>query len=477
MRAFEIFSFAGRIRAYRNHFRTRESKFVEGMVARSSYIRLFCFALLAIGSAPHAPGQQIELNLPAGAPLQLSIENRVSLKNVGQPVTARLLTPLFAFNTEVAPANSLVFGHVDRLNPVSRQRRILSIMNGDFTPLRDPQIRFDTLQLPSGQTMALRTALTSGRSGVFHAESPVAPKTTSNQSAVGRVKQELKEKWDSERQELIKTIHDPHKWERLQEAGYARLPYHPQYLQAGTRVSTELEQPIPFGNQALSPKETALMGTFPRDAVVDAHLISTLSSATSLMGAKVEAIVSRPYYSPEGQLLLPEGTRLTGSVMRVSAARWWRRGGELRFAFQKVQLPESVNAADHEFQAEAVLAGVDAMRSGAVRIDSEGVIKSFEPMTRFLAPAAKLFLGAQVLDNDSRSNGQPTSANRTMRVLAGASGFGVLGSVAGQFSHAAATSLGFYGAAWSVFSHVVERGHEVVIDPDTPIQIRFETAR
>jgi hypothetical protein len=51
-----------------------------------------------------------------------------------------------------------------------------------------------------------------------------------------------------------------------------------------------------------------------------------------------------------------------------------------------------------------------------------------------------------------------------------------VGSIAAQFSSEAATGIGFYGAAWSVFNHVVARGHTILLVPETPFQIRFGAA-
>jgi hypothetical protein len=61
-------------------------------------------------------------------------------------------------------------------------------------------------------------------------------------------------------------------------------------------------------------------------------------------------------------------------------------------------------------------------------------------------------------------------------MIAGASGYGVAGSVAAQASKQVATSLSFYGLAWSVFTHVVSRGHEVRVGEGTPVVIRVVTS-
>ena len=124
----------------------------------------------------------------------------------------------------------------------------------------------------------------------------------------------------------------------------------------------------------------------------------------------------------------------------------------------------------------AMLSGIDAACSTEISIDTEGGIRAIESNTRFIAPIIKLFIGEQAIDQERNQGGggQSQAANRSWRALAGASGFGVIGSVASQFSAEAASGLSFYGLAWSVYRHVVARGHNVVFTPDTPIQVRFE---
>ena len=118
---------------------------------------------------------------------------------------------------------------------------------------------------------------------------------------------------------------------------------------------------------------------------------------------------------------------------------------------------------------------MDAIRKLRIKVDDEGVMKSIAPRTRFIAPAVQMFLGVNMLDQTNK-NAQSQSANRVLRTIAGASGLGIVGSIAAQFSSEAATGIGFYGAAWSVFNHVVARGHTILLAPDTPFQIRFGAA-
>jgi len=138
-------------------------------------------------------------------------------------------------------------------------------------------------------------------------------------------------------------------------------------------------------------------------------------------------------------------------------------------------LPDFSPMQNRQLAVEATVARVEAVRNLRIKVDDEGVMKSTAPKTRFIAPAVQMFIGVNMLDQTNK-NTQSQSTNRVLRTVAGASGLGIVGSIAGQFSSEAATGIGFYGAAWSVFNHVVARGHTILLTPDTPFQIRFGAA-
>ncbi|HEY3453047.1 MAG TPA: hypothetical protein VGK64_00485 [Bryobacteraceae bacterium] len=409
--------------------------------------------------------------LPAGTPLQVKIEKRIRIKGVGQQITGRVVRAVFVFDKEVIPAGSEVVGHVTRLNPVSKQRRFKAILNGDFTPLRNPEIQFAVLKLPDGKTMPIQTGIASqwGAIAPFGNGKRIEARKKNSliDTAFGRVRMEVL----NARQAILTEINSQPKWDRLQEEAYSRLPYHPQFLPANTRLSTQLKEPLAFGMETLAARNIDQSAAPAPDTVVTARLLSTVSSNSDI-GLKVSAIVSEPVYSADRHLILPEGTRLTGTVVQAQPARWFRRSGKLRLRFQEMELPEVIPMKNRRLSVEATVASVDAIRKVRIKTDEEGVMKPIEPRTRFIAPAVQMFIGVNMLD-ETNKNAQSQSANRVLRTIAGASGLGMVGSIAAQFSSEAATGIGFYGAAWSVFNHVVARGHTIVLAPDTPFQIRF----
>jgi hypothetical protein len=423
-------------------------------------------------SAIPASSQIVPLVLPAGTPLQVKIEKRIRIKGVGQQITGRVAQPVYVFNKEVIPAGSEVVGHVARLNPVNRQRRFKAVLNGDFTPLRNPEIQFDVLKLPDGKTMPIKTGMASqwGVIAPFGKSMQARKKNSLIGTTFGRMRTEL----FNARQEIVTEINSQPKWDRLQEEAYSRLPYHPQFLPANTRLSAQLKEPLASGITTIAARDMEQIGAPPPDTVVTARLLSTVSS-NSDTGSKVSAIVSEPFYSADRHLILPEGTRLIGTVVQAQPARWFRRSGKLRLRFREMELPDLIPMKNRQVTVEATVARVDAIRKVRIKIDDEGVMKSIAPKTRFIAPAVQMFLGVSMLD-ETNNNAQSQNANRVLRTIAGASGLGIVGSIAAQFSSEAATGIGFYGAAWSVFNHLVARGHTILLVPETPFQIRFGAA-
>jgi hypothetical protein len=434
-----------------------------------SLIRVLFFFISSIPVS----GQIVPLVLPAGTPLQVKTEKRIRIKGVNQQIKGRVVQPVFVFDKEVIPAGTEVIGHVVGLNPVSRQRRFKAILNGDFTPLRNPEIQFDVLNLLDGTSMPIKTGIASQWGIVAPFRKRIEARKTN--SFIGGTFERLRMETLNVRQDIVTEINSQPKWDRLQEEGYSRLPYHPQFLPANSRLSAELKEPLTFGSETVAARDLEKAGMPPPDTVVNVRLLSTVSSNSDL-GSQVSALVSEPFYSPDHRLILPEGTRLTGTVVQVQPARWFRRPGKLRLRFQKMELPEPIPTTNRQLTVEATVARVNPVRKVRIRIDDEGAMKSIEPRTRFIAPAVQLFLGISLLD-ETNNNAQSQSANRVLRAVTGAAGLGLVGTIAAQFSSEAATGIGLYGAAWSVYNHVLARGHNIVLVQDTSFQIRFGAVR
>ena len=439
----------------------------------------------------------IPLTIPAGVPLRLYLTKRVP-KRANAPVEARLLVPLYAFDREVIPAGTQVLGHVSALEPIPKWDRTRAVLGGDFTPLRVAQIEFTSLLLPDGRTMELHTVATPGLKSLvpLHPAKKVSPNGQVNNGGVlGTAKQGAKDQMDRIRS-IPDVVRGTDKKEWLYDYAMSRLPYHSQSVRNRTRFDAELREPLSFGSATVSLSSLTTLGSQPAPgSTVHARLLTPLDSLTSTKGESVEAVLEQPLFSEDHRLILPEGTRVKGSIAMAQRARWFHRPGRLRFSFESVDLaPEVAELMSTRRDAVASLGGapapapvlqfktranISAAENGnaPVKVDKEGGVQATESKTRFIGLALSLMIARAAGDNDRDRNhaGVVTgnSSNVGGRTLGGGLGFGLLGSIAAQSSRNVGAALGYYGLAWNVYSTVIARGSEVQFRKNAVIDIGF----
>jgi hypothetical protein len=394
------------------------------------------------------------------------------------PVEGHVVEPVYVFDHLVIPAGSKVLGHVTQVDELTRKQRALTIANGDFTPLRKAHLDFDTLVLKDGRQLPLHTAVSQGVPNMVHLTAGEQGKKKKGRvsETVDQATREAK----TREQEAVKEITAPDKMHRLKSALAAQLPYHKQSLPAGTQFAAELKTPLELGTEDPSPKELEqLGGEIPPGSVVHVRLVTRLSSATDHRGSPVRAVVSEPLFSSDHHLILPEGTRLEGSVTQAIPARWMGRNGQLRFVFREIDLPQGASR-----RVEASLQGVEAASGAHVELDSEGGAHAVTPKTKYIAPAIDVVLAVSSLDGLDPHNHHrieaglgPQGPDVAGGAVRGAAGFGLVGMVIGMVAHYRPVSAGFafYGAGMSVCTRVMARGSDVTFANNTPMEIRFGT--
>jgi hypothetical protein len=278
-------------------------------------------------------------------------------------------------------------------------------------------------------------------------------------------------------------VRGPNKKEKLVDFLWSKSPYHPQYWRRGTRFDAPLRDPLAFGFASIKPEDLGSLGTQPSpDSVAHVRLLTALSSDSAKQGQAVEAVVTAPLFSPEHKLVLPEGTRLTGDVVLAKKARSFHRAGQLRFNFQKIDLPQevaSLRPAEPKrapMQTQAALDAAEGGGSAPIKVDSEGGIQAKESKTRFIAPVISLMLASRAADNDAGHHheaGAGGEANVSGRTLGGGLGFGMAGAAISQSSRYVGMAFGYYGLAWSVYCSVIGRGGEVQLEKNAMMDVRF----
>jgi hypothetical protein len=182
----------------------------------------------------------------------------------------------------------------------------------------------------------------------------------------------------------------------------------------------------------------------------------------------VEAVVTRPLFSANHGLVIPEGTHLLGDVVAAQPARFLHRNGKLLFMFRQVKLPLGAVQSTQGY-----LEGVEADFDAHLTLDSEGGMRASSPKTRFIFPAIAVAVAGLSLHQDYNSQGVP-DRDIAGHAESGAVGLGLIGTVVAQISRSVASSIAFTGAGFSVYSNFIARGQDVVLPLNTPVKVSFK---
>jgi hypothetical protein len=183
----------------------------------------------------------------------------------------------------------------------------------------------------------------------------------------------------------------------------------------------------------------------------------------------VEAVVTEPLFSPDHHLLVPEGTHLSGDVVKAQRARRFHRNGKLLFVFRRVEIPQAPSRSVQGYVEE-----VEANASGHLALDAEGAAHATSPKSRFIFPAIAAAVAGLSLHQDYNEQGVPDQ-DFGGRAESGAVGLGVIGTVLAQTSRPLASGIAFSGAAFSIYRNFLGRGQEVSLPADTPLQVSIQS--
>jgi hypothetical protein len=372
-----------------------------GRIMTVAHVRNSVLAALALllgtvsTSAQDAASSDIALVIETGQLLRVALDERIRVEYVGQPITGTLLDPVYAYDRVVVPAKTVVCGHVERLEQPPTRARVQAWANGQFSPNAQVVLQFDSLHLADGSEIPIQTHVTGAAERMTLQTAPT-PGPDDNDDDHHGVRAQAHDAFTQARRdaeqkvrEALASIKSPDKSERVKATLINHLPYHPQYLAKGTVYTAELLAPLTLGSA------TAVLiappGSKPAPAsILTARLVTTLESATTPRGAPIEAVLTEPVFSADHELVLPEGSRLTGVVTLATPARRFHRRGQLRFLFQSVQAPQPDAVAQAQPDTVPLLASLYSVQVGdgtAVEVDDEGGTQARDSKTRFIAPA------------------------------------------------------------------------------------------
>jgi hypothetical protein len=403
----------------------------------------------------------VPLTIDEGSSLEVVLTEKTRFK-MDEPVHGRLIEPVYAFDREVIPSGTEVLGKVTGFRGGGTWKRISSWISGDFTPVRDPEITFDTLILANGSRLAIATSAVYGTNLLVRSGSAV-PATNA----------------------LIAANKPPAK-DFFKGLLWNASPYRPQSLPPGTHYRATLLKPLEFGPAIVGTAALDAIGSQPpRASVLYARLMTPMDSRTTKPGTVIEALLTRPLFSMDNLLIFPAGARIQGEVVQVRAARRLHHSGELAFKFTKIEPPNSLLWVKWEAQKiDGRLAGVEVTDNLAhLRIGNDGATRIVETKDRFFAPAFGLLMSGIGGVRNFGATSEPFSQAFTgaysssliKRVAGGGAGFGLPGGIAGRMIPPVGMGLWLFSIGESVFTNFLARGQEIQLPVNTSVEIHLQS--
>ncbi len=190
---------------------------------------LFLIVQFAVGQSNTPPDITRTVSVAAGVPIHVVLDKRVSYTRTGQPLRGHIAQPVYVYDQVVVPAGTTVLGKVADVHPVAKSKRVNAMLGGDFTPLREAQVEFDTLVFNDGREVPIQSAGAVRDSAVVRM-TPNPPKSLWQQAKLA-----VRNAVVTQKSNLEDMVRKPNKMERLKNGLLAKLPYHPQVFEAGSQ--------------------------------------------------------------------------------------------------------------------------------------------------------------------------------------------------------------------------------------------------
>jgi hypothetical protein len=169
----------------------------------SIYLRLSATVVFAV-SLSAIYGETV--TIPAGFPLRIQVDRRYHVRK-GMRIEGRLISPIFSRDQEILPVNVRILGEIQGERPAGKEVRARALIDGDFTPPTIPEVRFESLQMPNGEIVPIRTL-------VVQRDARVVKMSISKKGS--KLTQEIRDMIQDRRREAIDVLHHPNFGDRTE---------------------------------------------------------------------------------------------------------------------------------------------------------------------------------------------------------------------------------------------------------------------
>ncbi len=201
-------------------------------------LSMFLFAWAFIGRLPAqiaasqpqptSPEPSSELHIiatavPNGTPLQIALDKEVRVRKVGEPITGRVMQPVYVFGRLVIPVGSAATGRILAIDPVPGRTRTLDALNADFTPAHKLAVTFDELILADGRHIDLHATVVPGSGQVIRLVTADEHKKNVVNDAAAQKMNQVRAQWNN----AMRQVESPGRMHLVTRYAVARLPVHP----------------------------------------------------------------------------------------------------------------------------------------------------------------------------------------------------------------------------------------------------------
>jgi hypothetical protein len=371
------------------------------------------------------------VTITPGKLLCIRLDKNSKMK-VGAGVSGTLADTVYVRDQIAIAAGTRFIGHVAEILDGPTLEHIKSMMDGDFTPPHQALVQFDYVVANDGRWLPIQTKPAPG------------------------IPDEAEVDY-SEDGDVISTEpkRDPQIKQHIEDALVHKLPYHGQHVSKGDAFHAEIVAPLDVVSQGTAVPQ--------KDGLLSLQLLTPLDTKTVEQNQPVQAVIAAPFYGPDGKLIFPEGTKVSGRVTDATSAGMLQHGGHIRLHMDSAELADGTTV-----PLNGDVAGIESSRADHMKVSQEGEMSTSRSKIAILPPLAKT-AGAAYGAEDS--DAVKTGMSRATR---GLSGFGVIGSGIAQAGPSTATGFAAYGAAKSIYWTFIGPGKDVNLPVGTRVKLRLE---
>ena len=167
----------------------------------------------------------------------------------------------------------------------------------------------------------------------------------------------------------------------------------------------------------------------------------------------------------------------------MTPAHRFHRNGQIGFSFTRIE-PTDLLASDtpHAREVDRYIAAIDVtLDMKDLHIDESGDLRIVESKKRFISPAWAAVKVTRAVGASPDPFGKALLGayrGKFLKEITGSdSTFGLPASVSGAMIPHVAIGLGFYGAARSIYSNFLGRGHDIKLPQNTSMEIHLKKHR